>query len=82
MMPVSAAPSAKAVCWALGSIEPARSRASPLAFARSARKRFLEDGLCLVPVLAYTERTGLANSEEVRRLFWGRTGSELSLIHI
>ena len=29
----------------------------------------------LVPVLAYAERPGLANSDEVRRLFWGRTGS-------
>ena len=29
----------------------------------------------LVPVLAYADRPGLANSEEVRRLFWGRTGS-------
>ena len=29
----------------------------------------------LVPVLAYAERPGLENSEEVRMLFWGRTGS-------
>ena len=28
----------------------------------------------LVPVLAYSERPGLANSDEVRMLFWGRTG--------
>ena len=30
----------------------------------------------LVPVLAYAERPGLENSEAVRKLFWGRTGSE------
>ena len=30
----------------------------------------------LVPVLAYAERPGLTNSKEVRRLFWGRTGTE------
>ncbi len=29
----------------------------------------------LVPVLAYAERPGLENSDEVRMLFWGRTGS-------
>ena len=29
----------------------------------------------LVPVLAYAEQPGLENSEEVRMLFWGRTGS-------
>lgn len=28
----------------------------------------------LVPVLAYAERPGLENSDEVRMLFWGRTG--------
>ena len=28
----------------------------------------------LVPVLTYAERPGLANSEAVRKLFWGRTG--------
>ena len=28
----------------------------------------------LVPVLAYSERPGLANSDEVRMRFWGRTG--------
>lgn len=30
----------------------------------------------LVPVLCYAEKAGLANSPEVRRLFWGRTGEE------
>ena len=30
----------------------------------------------LVPVLCYAERPGLENSEAVRKLFWGRTGSE------
>lgn len=30
----------------------------------------------LVPVLAYAERPGLKNSETVRKLFWGRTGTE------
>ena len=30
----------------------------------------------LVPVLAYAEWPGLANSEAVRSLFWGRTGTE------
>ena len=30
----------------------------------------------LVPVLTYTERQGLKNSETVRKLFWGRTGTE------
>ena len=30
----------------------------------------------LVPVLTYAERPGLANSEAVRKLFWGRTGTE------
>ena len=30
----------------------------------------------LVPVLAYAERPGLKNSEAVRKLFWGRTGTE------
>ena len=30
----------------------------------------------LVPVLTYAERPGLTNSEEVRKLFWGRTGTE------
>ena len=34
----------------------------------------------LVPVLAYAERPGLANSEEVRMLFWGRTGSGPALV--
>ena len=29
----------------------------------------------LVPVLAYAERPGLTNSETVRELFWGRTGT-------
>ena len=29
----------------------------------------------LVPVLAYAERPGLRNSEAVRKLFWGRTGT-------
>ena len=28
----------------------------------------------LVPVLAYAERPGLENSDDVRVLFWGRTG--------
>ena len=34
-------------------------------------------GTCprLVPVLSYAERPGLANSEPVRKLFWGRTGA-------
>ena len=32
----------------------------------------------LVPVLTYAERPGLRNSEAVRRLFWGRTGTERS----
>ena len=30
----------------------------------------------LVPVLTYAERPGLRNSEAVRKLFWGRTGTE------
>ena len=30
----------------------------------------------LVPVLTYAERPGLRNSESVRKLFWGRTGTE------
>ena len=30
----------------------------------------------LVPVLSYAERPGLANSEPVRKLFWGRTGAD------
>ena len=30
----------------------------------------------LVPVLCYGERPGLENSEAVRKLFWGRTGTE------
>ena len=30
----------------------------------------------LVPVLTYAERPGLRNSETVRMLFWGRTGTE------
>ena len=30
----------------------------------------------LVPVLTYAERPGLKNSETVRKLFWGRTGTE------
>ena len=30
----------------------------------------------LVPVLCYAERPGLENSEAVRKLFWGRTGTE------
>ncbi len=30
----------------------------------------------LVPVLCYAEQPGLQNSESVRKLFWGRTGSE------
>ena len=30
----------------------------------------------LVPVLCYAEKPNLQNSETVRRLFWGRTGSE------
>ena len=30
----------------------------------------------LVPVLTYGERPGLRNSEAVRKLFWGRTGTE------
>ena len=30
----------------------------------------------LVPVLAYAERPGLKNSDAVRKLFWGRTGTE------
>ena len=30
----------------------------------------------LVPVLTYAERPGLENSEAVRKLFWGRTGTE------
>lgn len=30
----------------------------------------------LVPVLCYAEKPGLANSPEVRKLFWGRTGEE------
>ena len=30
----------------------------------------------LVPVLCYAERPGLRNSEAVRKLFWGRTGTE------
>ena len=30
----------------------------------------------LVPVLTYAERPGLRNSEAVRMLFWGRTGTE------
>lgn len=30
----------------------------------------------LVPVLTYAERPGLTNSETVRKLFWGRTGTE------
>ena len=30
----------------------------------------------LVPVLAYAERPGLKNSDTVRKLFWGRTGTE------
>lgn len=30
----------------------------------------------LVPVLTYAERPGLKNSEAVRKLFWGRTGTE------
>ncbi len=31
----------------------------------------------LVPVLCYAEKPGLANSPEVRKLFWGRTGEEV-----
>lgn len=30
----------------------------------------------LVPVFCYAERPGLENSETVRKLFWGRTGTE------
>ena len=30
----------------------------------------------LVPVLTYAERPGLRNSEAVRKLFWGRTGTD------
>ena len=30
----------------------------------------------LVPVLAYAERPGLRNSEAVRKLFWGRAGTQ------
>ena len=30
----------------------------------------------LVPVLTYAERPGLTNSEAVRKLFWGRAGTE------
>ena len=30
----------------------------------------------LVPVLTYGECPGLKNSEAVRKLFWGRTGTE------
>ena len=30
----------------------------------------------LVPVLCYSEQPGMTNSESVRELFWGRTGSE------
>ena len=29
----------------------------------------------LVPVLTYADRPGLANSEAVRMVFWGRTGT-------
>lgn len=32
----------------------------------------------LVPVLCYSERPGLTNSDAVRKLFWGRTGNESS----
>lgn len=31
----------------------------------------------LVPVLCYSEQAGLMNSESVRKLFWGRTGTEM-----
>lgn len=30
----------------------------------------------LVPVLCYTEQPGMTNTDEVRKLFWGRTGYE------
>ncbi len=33
----------------------------------------------LVPVLCYAEKPGIANSPEVRKLFWGRTGEEAGL---
>ena len=33
----------------------------------------------LVPVLCYSEQSGMQNSHRVRRLFWGRTGEETSV---
>ena len=33
--------------------------------------------LRLVPVLCFSETPGVTNSEEVRKLFWGRSGPEV-----